>query len=74
MSPEKRLLGNVDSYWTLTWTLLFISELTKPFKYKVEKYNHPQPSLGDDYSITTEGGVGYSFVDIYMAFAGINFT
>ena len=59
MSPEKRLLGNVDSYWTLTWTLLFISEFTKPFKYKVKKYNYPQPSLGDNYSITAEGGVGY---------------
>ena len=64
MSPEKRLLGNVDSYWTLTWTLLFISEFTKPFKYKVVNYNYPQPSLGDDYSITTEGGVGYAFIEL----------
>lgn len=64
MSPEKRLLGNVDSYWTLTWTLLFINHFIKPFKYKVIKYNHPQTSLGDDYSITTEGGVGYAFIEL----------
>ena len=65
MSPEKRLLGNVDSYWTLTWTLLFISEFTKPFKWKVVNYNHPQPSLGDNYIIGERKGVSYVFIDIY---------
>ena len=64
MSPEKRLLGNVDSYWTLTWTLLFIGEFTKPFKYKVIKYIHSQVKVGDDCSITTEGGVGYAFIEL----------
>ena len=64
MSPEKRLLGNVDNCWTLIWTLLFISEFTKPFKCKVVKYNHPQVKVGDDYSITTEGGVGYAFIEL----------
>ena len=64
MSPEKRLLGNVDSYWTPTWTLLFINHFIKPFKLEVLMSNHPQPSLGDDYSITTEGRVGYAFIEL----------
>ena len=70
INPEKRLLGNVDSYWTLTWTLLFISEFTKPFKWKVVKQNHPQPSLGDNYSITTEGRVGYAFIELQVIITG----
>ena len=73
INPEKRLLGNVDSYWTLTWTLLFISEFTKPFKLEVIILIYPQGKVGDDYSITIEGGVSY-FLLIYMAFEGINFT
>ena len=73
MSPEKRLLGNVDNCWTLIWTLLFISEFTKPFKLEVIILIYPQGKVGDDYSITIEGGVSY-FLLIYMAFEGINFT
>ena len=64
MSPEKRFLGNVDSYWTLIWTLLFINYFIKPFKLEVLMSNHPQPSLGDNYSITTEGRVGYEFIEL----------
>ena len=73
INPEKRLLGNVDSYWTPTWTLLFINHFIKPFKLEVSMSNHRHASLGDNYSIVEKEGVSY-FLLIYMAFEGINFT
>lgn len=58
-------MGNIDSYWTLTWTLLFIVYFIKPFKLKVIILIHPQVKVGDDYSIEEREGVSHVFIDIY---------